>query len=245
VYVLDADMYEESIGIKHDRRFWHRCDACGIYFQDNSLSDKDLKKIYDVYRNVSMRGKTVKEEFDRIVGLPYSENKDRINRLIEDGFEGGTLLDIGSGLGVFPYEIQPYMKEVCCIEPNKDSCDFINTLNMECHQGYYKPNVFKKKFDYISVIHVLEHQRDPIAFLSKVATDLNDDGIVYIEIPDAIEFEYLDRNHDEFNSTHLWMFDVSVLDRICIKARLLPIITRRIKYGERKLSRIATLARRI
>jgi SAM-dependent methyltransferase len=242
IMLLDADIYEESIGIKHDRRHWYKCEACGLCVQDNILTDKDLERIYSAYRNTSMRGKTVKEEFDRIVSIQYSENKDRVAQLLVDGFEGGSLLDIGSGLGVFPYEIKPYMKEVFCIEPNSDSVDFINSLGIKCHQGYYRPKIFKRKFDYISIVHVLEHQRNPIKFLSDVASELEEGGTVYIEVPDAIEFEYLDRNHDEFNSTHLWMFDVPTLDRICRKAGLKPYLIRRTKYGERNLSRIRLLA---
>lgn len=244
VYILESDMYEESIGIQHDRRHWYKCESCGLYTQDNILTDKDLEKIYRVYRNISMRGKTVKDEFERIINLQYSENKDRIAQLIADGFEGGRLLDIGSGLGVFPYEIQPYMKEVYAIEPNPDSCDFINTLGIKCHQGNYRPGIFKRKFDYISIVHVLEHQRNPVKFLSDIASELEEGGTVYIEVPDAVEFEYLDRIHDEFNSTHLWMFDVSTLDRICQKAGLIPCLIRRTKYGERNLSRIRLLAHR-
>jgi len=243
IYVLDADMYEESIGITYDRRMWSRCEYCGLYSQDNILTDHDLDRIYKVYRNVAMRGETVKEKFDRIVNLQNSENKTRIGLIVNEGFRDGSLLDIGSGLGVFPYEIKPYMKEVRCIEPNADSADFINSLGIKCHNGFYKSDIFKKQFDFVSVIHVLEHQRNPIGFLKQVARDLKPNGVLYIEVPDAIEFEYLDRNDDEFNSNHLWMFDLATLYRVCQKAKLTPFYIKRTLYGERKLSRITLLAR--
>lgn len=244
VYILDADVYEETIGIQHDRRHWHRCEACGLYAQDNILSDADFQKIYKAYRSLSMRGRTVKQEFDRIISIPYSENQQRVNRLVADGFKTGSLLDIGSGLGVFPYEIKPYVKEVFCVEPNPDSAEFIESLGIRCHEGNYRPGIFKRKFKYITLIHVLEHQRDPVKFLKWVASDLEEDGTVYIEVPDAYEFEYLDRNHDEFCSCHLWMFDVGTLDRICQKAGLLPYKIQRVTYSERRLSRITLLANR-
>jgi SAM-dependent methyltransferase len=244
--VLEIDMYQESIGINNGLRIWYQCSSCGLYYQENLLTDRDLENIYAKYRNQSMRGKTVAQEFERIKHLPDSENNARINQLIHDRVLDAkkTLLDIGSGLGVFPYQVQCYLNKVYSIEPNKDSSDFINSLGIECYQGNYKPGVFNRKFDIVSIIHVLEHTRDPVGFLKNIAGELEEDGIVYIEVPDAIEFEYLNRDHDEFCSCHLWMFDVSTLDMICRKAGLNPYLIRRIKYGERNLSRITLLAKR-
>ena len=87
-----------------------------------------------------MRNTTVAEEFKRIKINPYSENRQRVNQLLKDGvLKPGKALDIGSGLGIFPYSIMPYFKDVSCIEPNPDSAKFINNeLGIKCCNTFYK-----------------------------------------------------------------------------------------------------------
>jgi hypothetical protein len=51
--------------------------------------------------------------------------------------------------------------------------------------------------------------------LTKARRQLRDDGSIFIEVPDGIEFDYLDRDHDDFNSLHLWFYkDASLLEML-------------------------------
>jgi hypothetical protein len=240
---LLSDGYQNTIG-NRNKRTWLQCGRCGLYYQENGLTDEDLDSIYLNYRGLGLRDETVDEKFKRINAIPYSENNDRINNLIKDGvLSPCKALDIGSGIGIFPYGIKPYVKDVRCIEPNEESAKFIESLGIECHQGNYEPGLFSRS-DFVSIIHVLEHIRDPIKFLSKVRlSDMKNDGVLYIEVPDATEFNYLDYTHDEFNSCHLYMFDMSTLNTILRRGGFEPYLIRSLKYPERHLSRITALCR--
>ena len=163
---------------------------------------------------------------------------------MKDGvLKPGRALDIGSGLGIFPYSIMPYFKDVSCIEPNPDSAKFIsNDLGIKCYNTFYKSGLYNNRFDFISCIHVLEHISDMREFLSHVDSDIEMHGTIYIEVPDAREFEYLSTEHDEFNSTHLYMFDMATLTYLLESIHLEPYLARRVKYKDRNLSRIICYA---
>jgi len=242
---IKADKYLKSIGLTEKRRTWMYCPQCELYFNDNGLTEEQTQKAYLNYRNYEMRGTTVKEEFDRIRKIGNSENQQRTNWLLANGIlKQGTALDIGSGLGIFPRGIEPYVKTVYCIEPEPESADFIkNKLGMECHKGFWEPGLFPK-VDLVTVVHVLEHMHDPVDFLQGIKRrDLRNDGVLFVEVPDACEFGSLDKEHDEFNSLHLWFFNLATLDRVLRRSGFTPFLAKRIYYESRKLHRIMILCR--
>jgi 2-polyprenyl-3-methyl-5-hydroxy-6-metoxy-1,4-benzoquinol methylase len=177
-----------------------------------------LEPIYtNGYRAKSFRGSSIEQEFQKIIDLPYgeSENKQRVNWLGQFMTGREVLLDVGAGLGVFLYELQsmnPAMN-VSGIEPNKDSEKFINSLGIPCIRRFYSSHA-NPPVDWITCIHVLEHQKKPEDMLLDFKKDLTRDGKIFIEVPDAHEFEYLDKNHDEFNSTHLYFFSYNSLAKL-------------------------------
>jgi len=238
------DKYLDAIGLAMSHRTWWHCEQCGLYFNNTGLKQDQIENAYLKYRDSNMRGTSVAEEFERIQALPVSENRLRCIWLSHNIAEKRpqSMLDIGSGLGVFPYEMRKTIPTVCCIEPERKSATFINNkLNINCFNGFYKKGMFGNS-DLVTLVHVLEHFIDPIGTLKDIKEhDLKDNGTVFIEVPDADEFDYLDKSHDEFNSLHFWFFKVSTLDRIARKAGFNPYLVRRVKYAERNLSRIQML----
>ena len=246
-HIVRTDKYQKLVSVDMGRE-WLECGRCGLRFQQSFLDDLDLRGIYLKYRDLEMRGTTVKEEFDKIKALDrkgVSENNKRTNQLLADGVlnEPKHLLDIGSGFGIFPHGLKPYMKSVSCIEPNPDSAQFINELGIDCFNGFYEPGIFGKK-NIVTLVHVLEHMRDPIEFLQQIReSDIKNGGVLYVEVPDACEFNYLPADHDEFNSTHMYMFDMSTLIRVLQKGGFKPWLIRSLKYPKRQLTRITVLSR--
>ena len=239
------DKYQELIGITETKRAWYHCPNCMLYAQENDLTDKQLEDIYSNYRSRDIREGTVKDAFLRIMMLPNSENKQRIDNLLNDlrNGNGKKLLDIGSGLGVFPYAMQKQGFAVTCIEPNPDSCKFMEKeLGLNVFQAFFGKENRYIKFNLITLIHLLEHMRNPVEILKTVKDrHLLNGGSVYIEVPDAKEFKTLDKNHDEFNSTHLLFFTPESLEAVAKKAGLTPYTIRKVTYTKRNLERIGML----
>ncbi|GLQ74568.1 class I SAM-dependent methyltransferase [Vibrio penaeicida] len=105
-----------------------------------------------------------------------------LSKLLRD-FKFQSILDIGSGEGrhtdiflengksvtALDYGESVYFKK-CSDSKNVVKCDYYK----------YQP---KEKFDCIWASHVLEHQPDTHKFLSKVYSDLKDDGIAALTVP--------------------------------------------------------------
>ena len=224
---------------------WYYCSGCGLYFQPNPLSFQELEEIYSHYRDKDMRGVTIEEEFDRIMAIipQDSENYYRY-RWFGNHYEGrGRMLDIGSGLGVWPYQIKTGLGfDIQCVEPNVDCAAFINdSLNIPCLSGYFYPENYDDLFDVVSVVHVLEHMADPEDLLVKARSVLRLHGKLFIEVPDSVQFSQLPPEHDEFNSAHLFFFNVQTLATLVENAGFNVTDIHRVYHEGRDLSRILML----
>ena len=240
-----ADKYEKYCKLKGHIRFWQQCENCGFYQAWHTYDTENLDYVYvNGYRDTGFRHESIKDVFVKISNLPNSESENHYrtqwfrNHI---GFGNGQVLDIGSGFGIWPWSLNNMSWNVECIEPNKESVDFINTvLGIKCYPGFFN-SCLEKKWDVISVVHVLEHIRNIDSFLHRIWTGLKDAGRLFIEVPDACEFNYLPKGHDEFNSCHLWFFELATLERLLKRNGFEIEHAHRVFYPKRKLSRIMML----
>lgn len=242
------DKYEKFCGLDVVWRDWRRCVDCGHCQSECDYYPEKLSKVYtEGYRSEPFRGMDINEQFNSIMNLPnhLRENHSRVNWVNLNYRGGGKVLDVGSGLGVFPFEMEELGFKITCTEINKDSRQFIKEeLGFECSDGDPGPDYFGK-FDLVTIVHVLEHTQAPGLFLNSYAKYLKPNGMIFIEVPDAIEFDYLPKSHDEFNSCHLHFFTVPSL--ACIVERSGYSVTKieRTHHKARDLSRIRLLGRKL
>ena len=103
------------------------------------------------------------------------------------------ILEIGAGQGQATYWFEQSGYVVLGLEPDAHNVNLINSKlkNSKCVVGFAEDFTIDEKFDSIWVSHVLEHLIDPITFLHKIQNNLNDDGFVFIEIPNCSNPEIL------------------------------------------------------
>lgn len=115
-----------------------------------------------------------------------------IKKLKKIGIKG-RVLDIGCGDAYFDKKL---------LEAFQDITELYGVdiyLDKEEHSG--KGHWIKdinaiedKKFDFILIMDVLEHNEDDLGFLSEIKTYLDDDGKIFITVP---AFQFLFSNHDK------------------------------------------------
>ena len=128
---------------------------------------------------------------------------------------GKRLLDVGCGAGSFLMAAREYAQSVAGVEPE---------TGFQKHFSEHGLTVFKSiedisssyEFDIATLFHVLEHIKDPIAFLTQVAGALRDrnsnhNKLCVIEVPhanDALLTLYKNKKFSEFTywSCHLYLF---------------------------------------
>jgi SAM-dependent methyltransferase len=236
------DKYEKWVGIENINRSWVQCVNCGFYMQ---IRDYDLEILEGIYRNgyrdKKFRGESISKAFDRIMAIKDNENQARfiwfaMNKSYEDS---KCVLDIGSGIGVWPAILKTAGYDVNCVEENELSIEFIqDRLGFFCYSDI---DCVDKQYDTVSLIHVLEHISKPDDFLKVVKQKIKPSGSVFIEVPDSIEFSYLNKNHDEFNSCHVCFYDMSSLYRLLTRNGF-TVVDMHEEKTMRSLSRIMAIA---
>ncbi len=134
-------------------------------------------------------------------------------RTLDVGASSGEFVGIGKLLGYAPTGF----------EPHKGYAGFgVREFGVDVRQGTLEANlagVGAEKFDVISMFHVLEHVPDPVATLRTLASLLSDDGVVFIEVPDAAK---ACSPHYMFFRAHCLYFSLDSL-RTCFQAAGLEV----------------------
>jgi len=198
-----------------DGEYWRqykRCLLCGHFFSSHSIC---LDNLYDGMYSDATYGADRESVFQRIMNLPanQSDNAERCRR-INSFFKSyrkvidhrkTTLLDIGSGLGVFPARMHMNGWEVTALDPDAKAIDHIKKrVGCECIHGDFMDQTITQigKYDLITFNKVLEHVERPTEMLKRGKELLNEKGVVYIEVPDGENAIIESKNREEFYIEH-------------------------------------------
>ena len=190
----------------------------------------------------------ISKNFEKIVSMPKkkSDNFNRIKRIkkFTDSFFSSVkrieLLDIGSGLGVFPYAAKNIGWNCTAIDPDKRSIDHIKKrIGIKVIHGKFMKIVNKNKYNVITLNKVLEHVGKPISMLKKAIKNLHKDGFAYIEVPDAEQASKEGKDREEFFIDHIHVFSKLSLSHMCKKAGFKNIKIKRINEPSGKFTLFA------
>ena len=196
------------------------CLGCGFVYHHPTLTPDEIATLYDRYRDTGFRAETPDAYFDRITSLP-PEQSFNFQKVIKLDVELQRRLppripcrvyDVGAGGGVFLKTFLDHASgqwEGYGVEPTPSYAELAGRrLGIPVISGMYRAGLFPVRFDLISIIKVLEHAPDPVAFLEDIRLDLLDDGLVYVEVPGVREVGSLPEDHDQLTYTHLYFYSV-------------------------------------
>lgn len=160
-------------------------------------------------------GGRMTQVYDKIMALPesQSDNQGRVayvnacwRDLGHDAF--GTLLDVGSGLAVFPAAMRDLGWRATALDPDPRSAKHAeDKAGVEGLVADFMTDSLERRFDLVTFNKVLEHVPDPVAMLARAQSVLAPGGAVYVELPDgeaALAAEGPDR--EEFFIEHYCAF---------------------------------------
>ena len=195
-FVYDAPPEGETAfdlqGQEYCRCYW-RCGFCGHEFSEHDL---DLSTLYGGTYVEKTYGDRMRSTFERIVALPpeRSDNVGRVLRVVNFAkahFTPGfipKLLDIGAGLGVFPYGMRQAGWDCTALDPDLQAGRHLSdVVGVSTIVGdFFSVDPVKLgRFDVITLNKVIEHVEDPVAMLAKAAGLLLRGGFIYVEVPDV------------------------------------------------------------
>lgn len=173
-----------------------KCNDCGLIFCNPYPSDKQL----DIYYNSEMKefeNEFFRDSFDKRVELFLP----RIQH-IKKFKSKGTLLDVGSALGVFIEALSQSESEfeVTCLDVNSSACEELTENYPNCHvvnKNIIDFECSPHTFDVITLWDTIEHITDLHSLLTKIRKLLKKEGIFVFSTPNTKSFEWdiASKNH--------------------------------------------------
>lgn len=210
---------------KYLRSFFY-CKNCNHWFSD--LKNIDLGKLYEGNFNNSIYKNNFLKTFKKIIKLPKSksDNFQRSTRIkiFSDNFFKNLdkkylkVLDVGSGMGVFPYVMKKFGYDCEAVDPDKNAVKhIIKHVKIKAYLGDFLKIKSKKKYNIITFNKVLEHVVNPVLLLKHAQKFLKkNNSIIYVELPDGEQAIKTSegKNKQEFTIDHLHVFSLQSLEKL-------------------------------
>lgn len=198
---------------KSKPHFYHKINHYSYYFCKNCTTlflhpkppSQDIIRYYKqqfTYSAGGLNEKLIRQRAKLIIGQLLLLNP-----------KGKTLIDIGSGYGFFVNEARRHGLSAIGIEPSKklyptpiNRIIGVNIKNVSFEQFYLKNKT--SKYDFITMIHTIEHIPNPQTLILKATKLLKPGGILYLETPNLDSHLFYT---EKFNYTfltppdHIWL----------------------------------------
>jgi 2-polyprenyl-3-methyl-5-hydroxy-6-metoxy-1,4-benzoquinol methylase len=243
-FVYDAPPAGETafdLGDRAYRRRYLRCPRCGHFVSDHEL---DLSVLYEgEYMDATYAGDRLRATYERIMGLApdRSDNVARVERICAR-LAPGSVLDVGSGLGVFPARMKEAGWRPTALDPDSRAVVHARErIGVEAVQADFMTADDLGRHDLVTLNKVLEHVPDPVAMLARAHAVLTDGGVVYVELPDGERAAHDGPGREEFFIEHLHVFSLASLCLLATRAGFVVRCAERLREPSDKYTLYAFL----
>jgi SAM-dependent methyltransferase len=179
------------------------CKNCGWIFQNPSYTDIELDLLYN-YSDSN----TLSQEAKELADLNAKKRGKILYDIVIKHFTAQTkkILDVGGRNGELMQVFDTNKYNISVLD--MDAGEPINKEYEKIRIPFLKFET-KIKFDLITMLHVLEHTDSPSNFLKKANKLLNDNGLIYIEVPSELITHLIIRHVGDHR--HLGYFSSNVL----------------------------------
>ena len=181
----------------------------------------EVSKIYQQYQVYHQAGGVEQTVFNA-AGEALSRSSRLVSKLAATSAlpNSGHALDIGCGNGSFLSAFGKSFPAWNLSGAEFDDKHAIELSSMEKFENLYTGGLEKieRRFDFVSMIHTLEHIENPLPFLMAARGLLKPSGTIFIQVP-----HYRENPFELMTYDHASHFDVATLCRLLNRANLSPI----------------------
>ena len=155
------------------------CPHCGYVHQDPLPTPAELDRMTQALYS-SLRPE-YREEQDE--DLPWHETiQDSILTRLAAAAPEPTLLDIGSGLGLFVRRAKRHGFDALGLDPSRDAVEVARTRDVETIESTIE-DLDRGSFGVLTMFNMLEHVLSPRDVLARCRERLVDGGLLYVSVP--------------------------------------------------------------
>lgn len=205
-----ANIYKKEyrLWIKNKLFIWPAqqviCKHCGMIFTNPQPTNKTLEWFYGSDMRYGEQSEFFRESQIEFI---YNNTSENCKTIFDIGAFNGTFLNIARSKGYTVFGIEPSEEGVQ---------EAMNKYGIRIIKGFFNEyflNSFNKKFDIVTIRHVLEHIQNPIGFLKLAIRITNPYKYVYIEVPDANR-PFANNIADFFSNQHIMHYTEGSLNNI-------------------------------
>lgn len=201
----------------------YRCVGCGLVYQFPIMSEEEEARFYacEFERYMQSRSgpswKSPEQHF-----FSYQAEGERRLPLVRNLLgRQDAILEIGSSTGYFLDDLRGYVGTVTGVEPNTEYARYAQSRGIETQPSLEA--LRGRSFDCIFLLHVLEHLRAPVGYLTSLKSFLRTDGRVVIEVPNVDDVLVSTYNIPQFGpfywqKAHYHCFSNRTLLDVCRRA---------------------------
>jgi 2-polyprenyl-3-methyl-5-hydroxy-6-metoxy-1,4-benzoquinol methylase len=198
------------------------CKSCGFKFTNPRPENSVIGDYYKAEEYVS-HSNTTKGVVNKLYHSVRNYTLKQKLKLISSYVSRGTMLDYGCGTGMFLNVCKNDGWETYGMEPddNARKMSIEKGLDVFSDKDKVSDRIADKKFNAITLWHVLEHVTDMEATLSFFKSKLNNDGVLIIAVPNHVSYDA--QYYKEFWAAydvprHLHHFDINSMTSLVEKA---------------------------
>lgn len=214
-YICGSEKFKVREGEVRDKRELQvlECLDCSlVYLSDFSHVSEDFYEDSNMHADFNLQKWNKDTDFDDKRRYEFTKN------LITNK----DVLDFGSGNGGYLNYAKASAKTVSALELEKAVVQQYEKYGIELYSDIDK---LDKKFDVITMFHVMEHLSDPKDIIIKLSNKLQDGGKLIIEVPnsdDALLTLYESKPFSKFTywSCHLFLFNAHTLRELLLQCGL-------------------------
>ena len=225
-------------------REYRHCGLCGHFFSRHNM---DLSALYDGPYVEATYGAQMRATYDRIMALPpeRSDNAGRVARVLafaKRRLPGRgrlpRLLDIGSGLAVFPARMRAAGWDCTALDPDPRAAEHAQSLGLATVTGdvLTVDLAALDHFDFVTFNKVIEHVEAPVVMLRRTSGVLDPGGLVYVEVPDGDAASAQGPGREEFFVEHHHVFSPASLALTAKRAGFSTVTIERLREPSGKFT---------
>jgi SAM-dependent methyltransferase len=207
----------------------YRCDSCD-YLMTPPETVAETTAIYDDPEYFDGWGCNLEFDYERFEPAVHQQVREYID-FIRKYTSGKSLLDVGTGSGLLPHMARAEGYEVEGTDLSKHVSDNVPAkAGFPIHHGTLEAINFHRRYDIVTMLHVLEHTTNPLSTMARAKDILNDGGFIIVVVPnvrsldtrikDLLSKSGLKRRPYKHLALghHNWVFSIRSLETLGVKS---------------------------